>query len=109
MIRAPPLGGRAPAVRWWVVCCFIVIGPVCLPGWAPRRTTTSAPATPMPAHFGVRACASEESPLAELVKEYNGEPASAMRWLRNPQRYQRTAELKASVARSESDIRWYQA
>ena len=43
---------------------------------------------------------------ADLAKEYNnGAPERNALDLRNPQRYmERTAELKASVARSESDI-----
>jgi len=47
-----------------------------------------------------------EARHAELVKEYNnGAPERGALDLRNPQRYiERTAELKASVARSESDI-----
>ena len=47
-----------------------------------------------------------ESRHADLVKEYNnGAPERTALDLRNPQRYtERTAELKASVARSESDI-----
>lgn len=47
-----------------------------------------------------------EARHAELVKEYNnGAPERNALDLRNPQRYiDRTAELKASVARSESDI-----
>ena len=47
-----------------------------------------------------------ETKQAELVKEYNGgAPERNALDLRNPQRYmERTAELKASVARSESDI-----
>ena len=47
-----------------------------------------------------------ETRHAELLKEYNnGAPERNALDLRNPQRYQeRTAELKASVARSESDI-----
>lgn len=47
-----------------------------------------------------------EARHAELVKEYNGgTPERNALDLRNPQRYmERTAELKASVARSESDI-----
>lgn len=47
-----------------------------------------------------------ETRHAELVKEYNnGAPERNALDLRNPQRYmERTAELKASVARSESDI-----
>lgn len=47
-----------------------------------------------------------EARHAELVKEYNnGSPERNALDLRNPQRYmERTAELKASVARSESDI-----
>lgn len=47
-----------------------------------------------------------ESRHAELAKEYNnGAPERNALDLRNPQRYmERTAELKASVARSESDI-----
>jgi hypothetical protein len=41
-----------------------------------------------------------------LLKEYNnGEPQRNALELRNPQLYmERTAELKASVARSESDL-----
>ncbi|RYF46948.1 MAG: hypothetical protein EOO27_38400, partial [Comamonadaceae bacterium] len=47
-----------------------------------------------------------EARHAELVKEYNGgAPERNALDLRNPQRYlERTAELKANVARSESDI-----
>lgn len=47
-----------------------------------------------------------EARHAELVKEYNnGAPERGALDLRNPQRYmERTAELKASIARSESDI-----
>ncbi|WP_119965088.1 hypothetical protein [Simplicispira lacusdiani] len=47
-----------------------------------------------------------ETRHAELVKEYNnGAPERGALDLRNPQRYmERTAELKASIARSESDI-----
>ena len=47
-----------------------------------------------------------ESRHTDLVKEYNnGAPERNALDLRNPQRYtERTAELKASVARSESDI-----
>lgn len=47
-----------------------------------------------------------EARHAELVKEYNaGAPERNALDLRNPQRYmERTAELKAAVARSESDI-----
>ncbi|MDP3228235.1 MAG: hypothetical protein Q8N13_09700 [Acidovorax sp.] len=47
-----------------------------------------------------------ESRHADLAKEYNnGAPERNALDLRNPQRYmERTAELKASMARSESDI-----
>ncbi len=47
-----------------------------------------------------------ETRHAELLKEYNnGAPERNALDLRNPQRYtERTAELKASVARSASDI-----
>ncbi|MBD9406220.1 hypothetical protein IB236_12805 [Acidovorax sp. ACV02] len=47
-----------------------------------------------------------ETRHVELLKEYNnGAPERNALDLRNPQRYtERTAELKASVARSESDI-----
>jgi hypothetical protein len=47
-----------------------------------------------------------EARHAELLKEYNnGEPQRNALELRNPQLYmERTAELKASVARSESDL-----
>lgn len=47
-----------------------------------------------------------ESRHADLLKEYNnGAPERNALDLRNPQRYmERTAELKASVSRSESDI-----
>ena len=47
-----------------------------------------------------------EARHAELVKEYNGgQPERNALDLRNPQRYmERTAELKAPVAGSESDI-----
>ena len=47
-----------------------------------------------------------ETRHAELLKEYNnGAPERNALDLRNPQRYQeRTAELKASVARAEADV-----
>lgn len=47
-----------------------------------------------------------EARHAELLKEYNdGAPVRNALDLRNPQMYmERTAELKASVARSESDL-----
>ena len=47
-----------------------------------------------------------EARHAELVKEYNGgAPERNALDLRNPQRYiERTAELKASVARAEADV-----
>ena len=47
-----------------------------------------------------------EARHADLLKEYNdGAPGRNALELRNPQRYmERTAELKASVARSESDL-----
>ena len=47
-----------------------------------------------------------ETKQAELVKEYNGgAPERNALDLRNPQRYtERIAELKAAVARGESDI-----
>ena len=47
-----------------------------------------------------------EARHAELLKEYNdGAPVRGALDLRNPQVYmERTAELKASVARSESDL-----
>jgi hypothetical protein len=47
-----------------------------------------------------------ETRQAELVKEYNGgAPERNALDLRNPQRYaERTAELKAAVARAESDV-----
>ena len=47
-----------------------------------------------------------EARHAELLKEYNdGAPVRNALELRNPQLYmERTAELKASVARSESDL-----
>lgn len=47
-----------------------------------------------------------EARHADLVKEYNGgAPERNALDLRNPQRYmERTAELKAGVSRSESDI-----
>ncbi|BEU97382.1 DUF4124 domain-containing protein [Acidovorax sp. DW039] len=47
-----------------------------------------------------------ETKHAELVKEYNGgAPERNALDLRNPQRYmERTAELKAAIGRSESDI-----
>ena len=47
-----------------------------------------------------------EARHADLVKEYNGgAPERNALDLRNPQRYiERTAELKASESRSESDI-----
>lgn len=47
-----------------------------------------------------------EARHADLVREYNnGNPERNALDLRNPQRYmERTAELKASIARAESDI-----
>jgi len=47
-----------------------------------------------------------ETRQAELAKEYNnGSPERTALELRNPQGYiERTAELKASLARAESDV-----
>lgn len=85
------------------------------PGTAPAASPPSAPrvATNDQKARDADARAILESELrkaearhAELVKEYNGgAPERNALDLRNPQRYmERTAELKASVARSESDI-----
>jgi hypothetical protein len=47
-----------------------------------------------------------EAKQAELLKEYNnGEPDKSALDIKNPQRYvDRVAELKANIARNDSDI-----
>src|SRR6218665_831621 len=88
------------------------------PSAPPPPTTPPPPPTPRPASSDQKARAADmrailESELrkaearhAELLKEYSdGNPERNAIDLRNPQRRQeRSDELKASVARSESDI-----
>ena len=77
------------------------------PAGAPRVTNTDQRARAADARATLEAeLRQAEARHAELVKEYNGgQPERNALDLRNPQRYmERTAELKASVARSESDI-----
>lgn len=77
------------------------------PAGAPRVTNTDQRARDSDARAILEAeLRKAEARHAELVKEYNGgQPERNALDLRNPQRYmERTAELKASVARSESDI-----
>ena len=77
------------------------------PGGAPRVTKNDQRARDSDARAILEAeLRKAEARHAELVKEYNGgQPERNALDLRNPQRYmERTAELKASVARSESDI-----
>ena len=77
------------------------------PAGAPRVTNNDPRARDSDARAMLEAeLRKAEARHAELVKEYNGgQPERNALDLRNPQRYmERTAELKASVARSESDI-----
>ena len=77
------------------------------PAGAPRGTNNDQRARDSDARAILEAeLRKAEARHAELVKEYNGgQPERNALDLRNPQRYmERTAELKASVARSESDI-----
>ena len=77
------------------------------PAGAPRVTNNDQRARDSDARAILEAeLRKAEARHAELVKDYNGgQPERNALDLRNPQRYmERTAELKASVARSESDI-----
>jgi hypothetical protein len=77
------------------------------PAGAPRVTNNDQRARDSDARAILEAeLRKAEARHADLVKEYNdGAPERNALDLRNPQRYmERTAELKASVARSESDI-----
>ena len=77
------------------------------PAGAPRVTNNDQRARDSDARAILEAeLRKAEARHADLVKEYNGgQPERNALDLRNPQRYmERTAELKASVARSESDI-----
>ena len=77
------------------------------PAGAPRVTNNDQRARDSDARAILEAeLRKAEARHAELVKEYNGgQPERNALDLRNPQRYmERTAELKASVARSASDI-----
>jgi len=77
------------------------------PAGAPRVTNNDQRARDSDARAILEAeLRKAEARHAELVKEYNGgQPERNALDLRNPQRYmERTAELKASVAHSESDI-----
>ena len=77
------------------------------PAGAPRVTNNDQRARDSDARAILEAeLRKAEARHAELVKEYNGgQPERNALDLRSPQRYmERTAELKASVARSESDI-----
>ncbi len=77
------------------------------PAGAPRVTNNDQRARDSDARAILEAeLRKAEARHAELVKEYNGgQPERNALDLRNPQRYmERTAELKASVARSEGDI-----
>ena len=77
------------------------------PAGAPRVTNNDQRARDSDARAILEAeLRKAEARHAELVKEYNGgQPERNALDLRNPQRYmERTAELRASVARSESDI-----
>ena len=77
------------------------------PAGAPRVTNNDQRARDSDARAILEAeLRKAEARHAALVKEYNGgQPERNALDLRNPQRYmERTAELKASVARSESDI-----
>lgn len=84
-----------------------VTAPAASPPSAPRVATNDQKARDADARAILESeLRKAEARHAELVKEYNGgAPERNALDLRNPQRYmERTAELKASVARSESDI-----
>lgn len=90
---APAAAGTAPAAS--------------SPPSAPRVNSTDQRARDSDARMILESeLRKAETRLAELNKEYNnGAPERNALELRNPQVYmERTAELKASIARTESDI-----
>ena len=94
----------APAAGTWAGAGT---APAASPPSAPRVATNDQKARDADARAILESeLRKAEARHAELVKEYNGgAPERNALDLRNPQRYmERTAELKASVARSESDI-----
>ncbi|ODS60424.1 MAG: hypothetical protein ABS37_18030 [Acidovorax sp. SCN 65-108] len=95
--------GAAPAAP----AAGVGAAPAASPPSAPRVNTNDQKARDADARAILESeLRKAEARHAELVKEYNGgAPERNALDLRNPQRYmERTAELKASVARSESDI-----
>jgi len=82
-------------------------GPTASPAGAPRVDNNDQRARDADARAILESeLRKAEARHAELLKEYNdGAPVRSALDLRNPQVYmERTAELKASVARSESDL-----
>ena len=95
-----PVSGAAPAAA-------ASTGAAAAPSTAPRVSNNDQKARDSDARAILESeLRKAEARHAELVKEYNnGAPERNALDLRNPQRYmERTAELKASVTRSESDI-----
>jgi hypothetical protein len=104
--RRPTGGGSAPAATAAPSGGGGAVSPAS-PPTAPRVTSNDQKARDSDARAILESeLRKAEARHAELVKEYNnGAPERNALDLRNPQRYmERTAELKASVARSESDI-----
>ena len=102
-----PSGGGGAAAGGGASAASSSSAPAASPAGAPRVTNNDQRARDSDARAILEAeLRKAEARHAELVKEYNGgQPERNALDLRNPQRYmERTAELKASVARSESDI-----
>ena len=102
-----PLGGGGAASSGGSSAASSSSATSASPAGAPRVTNNDQRARDSDARAILEAeLRKAEARHAELVKEYNGgQPERNALDLRNPQRYmERTAELKASVARSESDI-----
>ena len=100
-----PAGGAAPAAATGGSTASPA--PSASPANAPRVSSNDQKARDADARAILESeLRKAESRHAELLREYNnGAPERNALDLRNPQRYmERTAELKASLARSESDI-----
>ncbi|MBV7541671.1 hypothetical protein [Acidovorax sp. sic0104] len=100
---ARPAGAAAPAAP----AAGGGAAPSASPPSAPRVTSNDQKARDSDARAILESeLRKAETRHADLVKEYNGgAPERNALDLRNPQRYiERTAELKANITRSESDI-----
>jgi len=107
VVQGTPPAGAATAAPAAGTGAGAGTAPAASPPSAPRVATNDQKARDADARAILESeLRKAEARHAELVKEYNGgAPERNALDLRNPQRYmERTAELKASVARSESDI-----